>query len=231
MGPGSTPFIMGQMMTPSGTTAQPMIIQQPSGGPMFVLRPNVPLQTASTIVPIAAAQPGLPSQLILQQGQPRGILANQQVKLVSQNQMQMQQIQTPSGPKLIAVPIGQTLIPGQNLIATSSSGGVQIAQGISSSGQIQIQTAVPATPQMSIASSTIIPTVSPGLSLQANTSNNPNIVTSLPLGMKTTSVLHQSSGGTVTTMINSPNQPLQVATGNIISTNTVIQQKLLDSNS
>ena len=86
-------IIMGQMVGAAGgaTTATPMIIQQPANpGHMLVLRPNAPLQTAApTLVPIAA-QPGLqPGQIILQGNQPRGIL-NQQVKLIPQNQVQMQ---------------------------------------------------------------------------------------------------------------------------------------------
>ena len=131
--PGSNPIIMGQMMAQSGggTSGTPMIIQQQGGGgSMLLLRPNAPLQTTPTLVPIAA-QPGLqPGQFIVQQGgQQRGVIAsNQQVKIIPQNQVQMQQIQTPNGPKLIALPIGQALLPGQNLIATSSSG-IQLNPG------------------------------------------------------------------------------------------------------
>ena len=190
---GAGQIIMGQMMTPNGPQATPMIIQQSSGGQMFVLRPNAPsIQTAQTIVPIAA-QPGqLAGQLILQQGQPRGILGNQQVKLLPQNQMQMQQIQTPSGPKLIAVPFGQTLMAANNLIAApASSGGMQFAQGLSGTGQIQFQTA-----PMTVVSSA-------GFSFQTTPSTQTS-VTSLPMSIKTTSVLHHSSGGTITSVVPSP---------------------------
>lgn len=65
--PGGTPIIMGQMVAQSGggTAGTPMIIQQQGGGgPMLLLRPNAPLQTTPTLVPIAA-QPG---QFIVQQG-------------------------------------------------------------------------------------------------------------------------------------------------------------------
>ena len=36
-----------------------------------------------------------------------------------QGKMHMQQIQTPTGPKFIAVPIGQTLVPQQVLLIPS----------------------------------------------------------------------------------------------------------------
>ena len=223
--PGSTPIIMGQMMAqPGGQTAGPMIIQQPSGQ-MLVLRPNAPsLQTTPTIVPIAAAQTGLAAgQFILQQGQPRGIPVNQQVKLVQQNQMHMQQIQTPTGPKLIALPIGQTLIPGQNIITTPSSGALQITPGSmvntsQQAGQIQVQTAgyLPPTSQQH-----------QGFTLQA-TSQPSNIVTNMPLGFKSTSVLHQASGGTVTTqLVPSISQDTSQTPGNsacnVIAGHSVIQ--------
>ena len=218
---GTTPIIMGQMMTQAATgqAATPMIIQQPSGSPMIVLRPNAPtIQTAPTIVPIAAAQPGLTGQLILQQGQSRGILAsNQQVKIVPQNQVQMQQIQTPSGPKLIALPLGQALIPGQNLVANPSSGGVQINPG--ATGQLQIQAAT------NFSTASILPASSQGFTLQATPTTQPsNIVTNIPIGVKVTSVLHQSSGGSVTTILPNTNEPQQTGTGNVIAGQTVIQQ-------
>ena len=216
---GSTPIFMGQMMTQgNGQSTAPMIIQQPSGQ-MIVLRPNAPtLQATQTIVPIAAAQSGLAGQFILQQGQPRGIPVNQQVKLVPQNQMHMQQIQTPSGPKLVAVPIGQTLIPGQNIISAPSSGTLQLNHGsgvnTGQPGQIQVQTAgyIPSSSQQ-------------GFTLQA-ASQPSNIVTNIPIGVKTTSVLHQTSGGTVTTLVPSSqdhSQPPGNSFGNVIAGHTVIQ--------
>lgn len=200
-GPTAGQIIMGQMVAPSGQAqAAPVIIQQPGSGQMFVLRPNTPsIQTAPTIVPIAA-QPGqLTGQLILQQGQTRGIIGNQQVKLMPQSQMQMQQIQTPTGSKLIAMPIGQTLMAapaGANVIAApASTGGVQFAQGLTpaanAAGQIQFQTA-----PMSVVSS------QPGFAFQTNPTTTQTIVTSLPVaGIRTTSVVQLSPPTIITSSV------------------------------
>ena len=216
--PAHTPIIMGQMMAQAGHAGTPMIIQQPSGGPMFVLRPNNPtLQASPTIVPIAAAQTGLAGQFFLQQGQQRGILGNQQVKLI-QNQVQMQQIQTSSGPKLIAVPFGQTLLQGQNLIATPSSGGMQMA-GLNSSGQIQFQAA----PNITFSTASIMPNSSQGFTFQPPTSSQQSC-TGNNLGIKTTQIFQQTSAGQITPMISS-HENLNLGVSAILApSQSVIQQ-------
>ena len=95
---------MGQMQI-VGTAAQPqspILIQQPAGNSLILMRPNVPaVQPTQTIFQPVVSQ----GQILLQQPAP----AQPQIKLITpQGVRQMQQIQTPSGPKLIAVPVGQT---------------------------------------------------------------------------------------------------------------------------
>ncbi|CAB4069666.1 unnamed protein product [Lepeophtheirus salmonis] len=116
---------LGQVV--SGTTAStpqsatPFLIQQPTGNQVFVLRPSAPSAGAATILP-TNNQTGT---FLLQQptGPSTVITAQPQVKIITpQGRMQMQQIQTPSGPKLIAVPVGQTLVQtSAGLISTSSN--------------------------------------------------------------------------------------------------------------
>ena len=95
---------MGQMQIVGTAAAQPqspILIQQPAGNSLILMRPNVPaVQPAQAILPVVSQ-----GQILLQQPAP----AQPQIKLITpQGVRQMQQIQTPSGPKLIAVPVGQT---------------------------------------------------------------------------------------------------------------------------
>uniref|UniRef100_A0A0K2UW65 Putative LOC100679230 [Nasonia vitripennis] n=1 Tax=Lepeophtheirus salmonis TaxID=72036 RepID=A0A0K2UW65_LEPSM len=126
---------LGQVV--SGTTAStpqsatPFLIQQPTGNQVFVLRPSAPSAGAATILP-TNNQTGT---FLLQQptGPSTVITAQPQVKIITpQGRMQMQQIQTPSGPKLIAVPVGQTLVQtSAGLISTSSNVLAGFSSGIS----------------------------------------------------------------------------------------------------
>ena len=104
------PLLLNSMGQIVGTAAQPqspILIQQPSGNPLILVRPNVPtVQPAQTILPVVSQ-----GQILLQQPATAAtaITAQPQIKIITpQGRMQMQQIQTPSGPKLIAVPVGQT---------------------------------------------------------------------------------------------------------------------------
>ena len=116
--------VLGQNLV-VGSTAQtntPVLIQQPNGNPVIMVRSNPPTiqQPTPTILPIVSQAPGTPTgTLVLQQPQaatPGGpatagvITAQPQVKIITpQGRMQVQQIQTPTGPKLITVPVGQGL--------------------------------------------------------------------------------------------------------------------------
>ena len=230
-----TPIIInGQMMTPTVTGAgSPMIIQQSNGGQMFVLRPNAPMQTAPTLVPIGGGQQGLQAgQIIVQQGgQARGVLAsNQQVKLIPQNQVQMQQIQTPSGPKLIALPFGQTLVQsGQNIISSSNApGGIQLTPG----GSIQLQ-AAPSSINLSNSSVIASPaaqgigsgalTLQPASSIQQSSSLQQATSQSLPFtftNQQQPIMSNITSNGMV--ISNSVTQPLITSIGTSSSTSSTI---------
>lgn len=93
----------------TGQATQPILIQQPGGNPILVMRPTAP--AAPTILPIVSSAQGT----ILLQPQAGAaptaaaagmITAQPQIKIITpQGRMQMQQIQTPSGPKLITVPV------------------------------------------------------------------------------------------------------------------------------
>ena len=103
----AAPLLLNSMGQIVGTAAQPqspILIQQPSGNPLILVRPNMPtVQPAQTILPVVSQ-----GQILLQQPA-AAITAQPQIKIITpQGRMQMQQIQTPSGPKLIAVPVGQT---------------------------------------------------------------------------------------------------------------------------
>merc|ERR1712012_57209 len=103
------------------------------GGNMMIIRPGggqtvQTLQSAPTLVPVN----GLGGQFIVQQpagGQATALTHQPNVKLITpQGRMQMQKIQTPTGPQLIAVPLGQTIIQGASgqLLGTNSQ---LLAQG------------------------------------------------------------------------------------------------------
>ena len=126
---GSTPLLINNLQLGQVAAAPPILIQQPNG--VFVLRnqtATVSSTSATTLVPTIVSQaasvaptavttggafllqqPQQQPQQQVQQQQPQQITAQPQVKIITpQGRMQMQQIQTPSGPKLIAVPVGQT---------------------------------------------------------------------------------------------------------------------------
>ena len=114
---------MGQIVGTAGQPQSPILIQQPSGNPLILVRPNVPtVQPTQTILPVVSQ-----GQILLQQpatATAAAITAQPQIKIITpQGRMQMQQIQTPSGPKLIAVPVGQTatLAPAASTGVTFSS--------------------------------------------------------------------------------------------------------------
>ncbi|TRY74452.1 hypothetical protein TCAL_10091 [Tigriopus californicus] len=121
---------LGQVVGSAGQAGSPILFQQQTGSPFIMLRQSAPtLQTTPTIIQTAGGQTGT---ILLQQPGSAGMInAQPQVKLITpQGRMQMQQIQTPSGPKLIAVPVGQaTLMPqlhtglttGQHFTALSSA--------------------------------------------------------------------------------------------------------------
>ncbi len=131
--PTTTPLLinnLGQVVGSASASASPILIQQPTGNPVIVLRPQttatLPIvsQASGPGVTVSAAPTGQTPQaaatgtILLQQspaapaaapGTPGVITAQPQVKIITpQGRMQMQQIQTPTGPKLIAVPVGQT---------------------------------------------------------------------------------------------------------------------------
>ena len=190
-------IVLGQNLV-VGNTAQsvqnsPFLIQQPNGNPpVIMVRSNPPTiqQSTPTILPIVSQAPGAPTgTLLLQQPQtvtPQGgagagmITAQPQVKIITpQGRMQVQQIQTPTGPKLITVPVGQG-IPGQTTTIVPQT----------------IQTAPPTVPAGSgtigqihqIAGSTAFASV-----------GTPTIVTNMP----TTSLAVSSSSGLPTSLIQS----------------------------
>ena len=148
---GQPQVIMGQYVQQAG--GQPMLIQQPGSTNMMIIRPGTQtVQAAPTLVPVN----GLGGQFIVQQPN---------VKLITpQGRMQMQKIQTPSGPQLIAVPLAAaqpTFIqgsPGQLLTTAPAPGGAIITglQGHQAlqlpSGQIQLQAA----PNIALSSAPII---------------------------------------------------------------------------
>ena len=128
---------MGQIVGTAAQSQSPILIQQPSGNPLILVRPNVPtVQPAQTILPVVSQ-----GQILLQQpatATAAAITSQPQIKIITpQGRMQMQQIQTPSGPKLIAVPVGQTatlaapaaastgVIAGSPLPVIGSSPGIQ----------------------------------------------------------------------------------------------------------
>eukprot|EP00095_Tigriopus_kingsejongensis_P004733 maker-scaffold719_size106944-snap-gene-0.25 protein:Tk04733 transcript:maker-scaffold719_size106944-snap-gene-0.25-mRNA-1 annotation:"hypothetical protein BRAFLDRAFT_85667" len=136
-GQATTPFLLnslGQVVGSAGQNGSPFLIQQSSGNPFIVLRPSASaLQTTPTIIQTTGGQG---QTILLQQSGTAGMInAQPQVKLITpQGRMQMQQIQTPSGPKLIAVPVGQTTLLPQ-LQATGLANGQHHFTSLSS-GQI-----------------------------------------------------------------------------------------------
>ena len=124
--PGSSPATQQFVLTNPGNvitgtnapllltsqTSQPILIQQPGGNPILVMRPTAP--AAPTLLPIVSSSTGTGTILLQPQaaGGPAAASVMQaapqpQIKIITpQGRMQMQQIQTPSGPKLIAVPVG-----------------------------------------------------------------------------------------------------------------------------
>lgn len=222
---------MGQMMTPGGASTAPLLIQQPQGN-MMILRPGAPtvqsVQAAPTLVPI---QNGMGGQIFVQQAPQQTGMTN--VTLITpQGRRQLQQIQTQQGPKMIAVPIGQTLIQGpngqiltqgQNIITNNSSGGMQI----NANGQIQFQAA----PNMALSSAPMFSTTSQGYTLQATVAGcQPQIIYSSPSFVSSSST---SSTGGVTTVMSSL-QPINslnsMNPSNLITSPSVIQpNKSLDT--
>merc|ERR1719347_2264165 len=199
----------------------------------MILRPGAPtmqsVQAAPTLVPI---QNGMGGQIFVQQApQQTGMMPN--VTLITpQGRRQLQQIQTQQGPKMIAVPIGQTLIQGpngqiltqgQNIITNNSSGGMQI----NANGQIQFQAA----PNMALSSAPMFSTTSQGYTLQATVAGcQPQIIYSSPSFVSSSST---SSTGGVTTVMSSL-QPINslnsMNPSNLITTQSVIQpNKSLDT--
>jgi hypothetical protein len=105
----------------TGQTNSPFLIQQPNGNPpVIMVRSNPPTiqQSTPTILPMVSQAPGTPTGTLLLQ-QPQGLThsgaataggftSQPQIKIMTpQGRMQVQQIQTPTGPKLITVPVGQ----------------------------------------------------------------------------------------------------------------------------
>lgn len=119
--------IVGSATQATGAS-QPILIPQANGNPLLVLRstgnatsPLLPIVSQTGATATATAPTG---QILLQQPQTANVITAQpQVKIITpQGRMQMQQIQTPTGPKLIAVPVGQTLVQtGLNPILPLSS--------------------------------------------------------------------------------------------------------------
>ena len=150
-------IVLGQNLV-VGNAAQPVqnspfLIQQPNGNPpVIMVRSNPPTiqQSTPTILPIVSQAAGAPAgTLLLQQPQPGTangataagmITAQPQVKIITpQGRMQVQQIQTPSGPKLITVPVGQSLAGQTTTIVpqTIQTGTPTGTGGANTLGQIQ----------------------------------------------------------------------------------------------
>ena len=95
------------LLTAGAQTNQPILIQQPGGNPILVMRPTAP--TTSAILPIVSSAQGGTILLQPQTAAAPTLVQPQQPQIkinTPQGTMQMQQIQTPTGPKLIAVPVG-----------------------------------------------------------------------------------------------------------------------------
>ena len=120
----SAPLILSQANPPvlinnlqiGQVQASPILIQQPNG--VFVLRQQAPTTNATNQIllqqqPVAPAPaPATPAPQIT---------AQPQVKIITpQGRMQMQQIQTPSGPQLIAVPVQQTSTAAMTATTTTT---------------------------------------------------------------------------------------------------------------
>ena len=188
-------IVLGQNLV-VGNAAQPVqnspfLIQQPNGNPpVIMVRSNPPIQQSTpTILPIGSQAAGTPAGTLLLQ-QPQAATANgataagmitaqPQVKIITpQGRMQVQQIQTPSGPKLITVPVGQgiagqttAIVPQAIQTATPTVPG-----GANTVGQIQ-----------QIAGSAAFASI-----------GNPTIVSNLP-----TTLAAPSSSGLPTSLIQS----------------------------
>jgi hypothetical protein len=190
----------------------------------MVLRPNAPtLQATPTLVPFTqSAVPGQSTIFLQQAPQAGNLIANQtQVKVITpQGRMQMQQIQTPSGPKLIAVPIGQTLLPsGGNVQLTG--GNVQLTPTFTATGQLQFQ----ATPNIGLSSTPILANNSQAYTLQASQTNGgqPVIQTTYTTTVPRTSGYLQTSSGGITTVVSAIQGTLPVTSSNQIAGQSVIQ--------
>ena len=213
-GQAGQPVIMGQVVqsvpAAAGQSA-PLLIQQPQTN-MMIIRPGAtPVQTvqaAPTLVPVN----GLGGQFIVQQQpgqtvqqvQPGQVMPN--VKLITpQGRMQMQKIQTPSGPQLIAVPIGQTLIQGPNgqLLAQAGQNIITNPPGV----QFQPNIALP------LSSANILTSQAPGQSFTLQNSQALTLQNS-QAQLVTTPIV--SSGGGMVSMST-------LAPGNIVTHPSVIQ--------
>ena len=172
---GQTNLLLGSA---TGQTSSPILIHQPTGNPLIMVRSNPPTiqQSTPTILPIVSqAAPGTPTAaapgttLLFQQPQPAApgapgaggvITAQPQVKIITpQGRMQVQQIQTPTGTKLITVPVGQgqtTLIPQTALQAASPAAPIPNVPPGQHIGQIQQIASGGATAFASIGNSTIV---------------------------------------------------------------------------
>lgn len=106
----------------TGGQSQPFLIQQPGGNPILVMRPAAP--SAPAILPTIVASTTAQGTILLQPpttptvaASPGMVTAQPQIKIITpQGRMQMQQIQTPSGPKLIAVPVGAAQAAAQGAV-------------------------------------------------------------------------------------------------------------------
>ena len=178
----------------TGQTNSPFLIQQPNGNPpVIMVRSNPPTlqQSTPTILPIVSQAPGTPTGTLLLQpphgATPSGattagvITAQPQIKIMTpQGRMQVQQIQTPTGPKLITVPVGQG-ISGQTTTIVPQT----------------IQTASPTVPGGGSATIGHIQQINGGAAFASL--GTPTIVSNLP----NTTLTGPSSSGLPTSLIQS----------------------------
>ena len=218
--------IMGQVVQAAAAgQPAPLLIQQPQGN-MMIIRPGggqtvQTLQSAPTLVPVN----GLGGQFIVQQpagGQPATLAHQPNVKLITpQGRMQMQKIQTPTGPQLIAVPLGQTIIQGANgqLLAQAGQNIITNTAAAGQPGQIQFQAA----PNIALSSAPILAASSHQAPGQGYTIQSQAQILNTPAAI--VSVAGSAPAPTLVSMTGAI-QPLgslnSLSSGNLVTQQTVI---------
>ena len=214
-------MVLGQNLVVgnAGQTNSPFLIQQPNGNPpVIMVRSNPPTiqQSTPTILPIVSQAPGAPTgTLVLQQPQGATLsgaatagFTTPQVKIITpQGRMQVQQIQTPTGPKLITVPVGQgitgqttailpqtiqTASPTIPAVGSTTLGQIQQISGGATFASLGTPTMVSSLPNSSLSapSSTVFST---SLIQSVPTMGGMGLPTAIPMSNSSTPIVGASS--------------------------------------